>query len=171
MLVALLTAGLFVPLLFAEETPKTPDVIHFSKLIPLLPAPPEGWIAEEPNGATSEAGGFKISTAGRSYRQGDSDDAPTASITILDSAASKEYQQATLAGWEFSNETTEGYDKAVNIDGMRGFEHYENETKSGMLWVLVANRYFVQIECSRLDPKELHAWLKRMDLKKLAALK
>ncbi len=39
------------------------------------------------------------------------------------------------------------------------------------LWVMVANRYFVQIELQGQDPKELQEWIKRIDLKKLAAIK
>ena len=38
-------------------------------------------------------------------------------------------------------------------------------------WVLIANRYFVQIELQNQDPKELQDWIKRVDLKKLAAIK
>jgi hypothetical protein len=36
---------------------------------------------------------------------------------------------------------------------------------------MVAKRYFVQIELTNLEPKELQDWIKRVDLKKLAALK
>jgi len=36
---------------------------------------------------------------------------------------------------------------------------------------MIANRYFVQIELQEQDPKELQEWVKRVDLKKLAAIK
>ncbi len=36
---------------------------------------------------------------------------------------------------------------------------------------LIANRYFVEIELQNQDPKELQDWVKRLDLKKLAAIK
>jgi len=39
------------------------------------------------------------------------------------------------------------------------------------LWVMVAKRYFVQIELMGEDPKELQEWIKRVDLKKLAEIK
>jgi len=39
------------------------------------------------------------------------------------------------------------------------------------LWVMVANRYFLQIELQNQDPKELQEWVKRVDLKKLAEIK
>jgi hypothetical protein len=36
---------------------------------------------------------------------------------------------------------------------------------------MIANRYFVQIELQNQDQKELQEWVKRVDLKKLAAIK
>jgi hypothetical protein len=50
-------------------------------------------------------------------------------------------------------------------------EAFEKEGKHATLWVMIANRYFVQIELQEQDPKELQEWVKRVDLKKLAAIK
>ena len=36
---------------------------------------------------------------------------------------------------------------------------------------MVANRYFVKIELQNQEPSELQEWIKRVDLKKLAAIK
>jgi hypothetical protein len=36
---------------------------------------------------------------------------------------------------------------------------------------MVAKRYFLEIELYGQDPKELQEWVKRVDLKKLAAVK
>ena len=60
---------------------------------------------------------------------------------------------------------------SVKIDGNPGFEAFEKESKHSTLWVMIANRYFVQIELQDQDPKELQGWVKRVDLKKLAAIK
>src|SRR6266568_3799589 len=65
----------------------------------------------------------------------------------------------------------EGDGKSVTIDGNPGFEAFEKESKHATLWVMIANRYFVQIELQNQDPKELQEWIKRVDLKKLAAIK
>ena len=48
---------------------------------------------------------------------------------------------------------------------------YENDQKHGTLWVMVAKRYFVQIETQGIEAKELQDWVKRIDLKKLAEIK
>lgn len=160
-----------------EETTPAPlttpggEAIDFNKLLPILPNAPAGWKAEEPEGSTEEMGDTKISTAHRDYSKGEAADAATTSISILDSVASPDYVEMTTAGWKNTENTAEGYSKPVTIDGTPGFETFENEGKHGALWLLVAKRYFLQIEITGQDAKELQEWLKRVDLKKLAALK
>ena len=70
-----------------------------------------------------------------------------------------------------NSETSEGYSKSVTIDGNPGREDYDKEKKVASLWVMVAKRYFVEIELQKQDPKELQEWIKRVDLKKLAEIK
>ena len=157
----------------AEEEPTRliPEVVAPSKLLPLLPDAPAGWTADKPEGSSDDAGGVKITTVHRDYKKGTADNAPTTSISILDSAANPEYVAATTAAWNLSTSTPEGYTKALTIDGMPGFETFENEGKHGTLWLMVAKRYVLQIETQGQDAKDLQDWLKRIDLKKLAAVK
>jgi len=157
----------------AQEEPPAlvPSVVDFSKLIPILPDGPAGWTADKPDGSTIDAGGFKITNVHRDYKKGTEDTAPTTAISILDSAANPDYVTATTAAWNMSMSTPEGYTKALTIDGMPGFETFENEGKHGTLWLMVAKRYVLQIETQGQDSKDLQDWLKRVDLKKLAAVK
>lgn len=148
-----------------------PDVVDPAKLIPILPDAPAGWIAENPEGSSDDVGGFKITNVHRDYRKGEGADAPTAAISILDSVANPDYVEATSGAWKQSSETPEGYSKSVTIDGNPGREDYDKERKQASLWVMVAKRYFVQIELQNQDPKELQEWIKRVDLKKLAEIK
>jgi hypothetical protein len=154
-----------------EEPPPASEVVDFSALLPLLPEGPAGWIADKPEGSTEDVGGFKITNVHRDYKKGDADNAPTTSISILDSAANPEYVAATTAAWNSNAENMEGYTKSVTIDGLPGFETFENEGKHGTLWVMVAKRYFLQIETRGQEAKELREWIKRIDLKKLAEIK
>jgi len=154
-----------------NEPVLVPDVVNYTKLIPILPEAPAGWTAEKPEGSTEDVGGFKITNVHRDYHKGEGNDAPTVSISILDSAANPDYVTATTAAWSQSSDSSEGYSKPVTIDGNPGFEAYENEQKHGSLWVMVAKRYFVEIELQKQDPKELQEWIKRVDLKKLAEIK
>jgi hypothetical protein len=148
-----------------------PDAVDYQKLLPILPEPPSGWTADKPEGSTEDVGGFRITNVHRDYHKGEGDKAPTAAISILDSVANPDYVSATTAAWNNNSESSEGYGKSVTIDGNSGFEAFEKESKHATLWVMVANRYFVQIELQNQEPSELQVWVKRVDLKKLAVIK
>ena len=157
----------------AEEEPVRllPEVVTPAKLLPLLPDAPTDWTAEKPEGTSDDAGGAKITSVHRDYKKGTDDHAPTTSISILDSVANPDYVTATTAAWKLSTSTPEGYTKALTIDGMPGFETFENDGKHGTLWLMVAKRYVLQIETLGQDSKDLQDWLKRVDVKKLADVK
>lgn len=154
--------------LFAQGEPTlVPDVVDFSKLIPLLPEAPEGWTAEKPEGQTAEG----LTNVHRDYKKGEGDNVPIASISIIDSAANPDSIAASTEAWKTNSETSEGYTKSVTVDGNPGSESYEKEQKHAALRVLVAKRYFLAIELQNEDPKELQEWIKRLDLKKLSEIK
>jgi hypothetical protein len=155
----------------AEEAPQLAEVVDFNKLLPILPEPPAGWTADKAEGSTDDIGGTKITSVHRDYKKGDGDTAPTTSISILDSAANPDYVASTTAAWNMSTSTPEGYTKTLTIEGMPGFETFENEGKHGTLWLMVAKRYVLTIETQGQEAKELQEWLKRIDVKKLAEIK
>jgi hypothetical protein len=155
----------------APPPPDAPDVVDFSKLLPLLPDAPSGWTADKPEGSTTDVGGFKLTNVHRDYKKGEGDKVPTASLSILDSAANPEYATATTAAWNYNSDTTEGYSKSITVDGNPGFEAFETDRKHGTLWLMIAKRYFVQDELQGEEPKHLQEWVKRVDLKKLAEVK
>ena len=148
-----------------------PDAVDYQKLMPILPEPPADWTADKPEGSTEDVGGFRITNVHRDYHKGEGEKAPSAAISILDSVANPDYVSATTEAWKSNSDTSEGYAKSVNIDGKPGFETFEKDTKHAALWVMIADRYFVQIELQNQDPGELQEWIKRIDLKKLAAIK
>jgi hypothetical protein len=168
----LLALALSCPARAAEEpAPLIPDVVDFSKLIPFLPEAPATWTADKAEGSTDDVGGTKITSVHRDYKKGDGDTAPTTSISILDSAANPDYVASTTAAWNMSTSTPEGYTKTLTIEGMPGFETFENEGKHGTLWLMVAKRYVLTIETQNQEAKDLQEWLKRIDVKKLAVVK
>lgn len=146
-------------------------VVQANRLLPLLPPAPAGWNADKPEGTTTQSTGFQITTVGNTYVKGTADDAPTATITIIDSANNQQFQESTKAMWSATGSTPEGYDKAITLQGLPGFEHFTNADQSGVLWVIAGGRFFVQIETTHQPVPELEAWLSRIDLKKLSALK
>jgi len=164
--------SLVAPNLRAQDEPNLiPDVVDPAKLIPILPEPPSGWTAEKGEGSSDDVGGFKITNVHRDYQKGEGTDAPKAVINIIDSVGSPDYVESVTGGWTETPEAAEGYSKKVTIDGNPGFEAYEKDQKQASLWVIVAKRYFVEVELTNQDPKELQEWIKRVDLKKLAAIK
>jgi hypothetical protein len=167
----LATCGLVAGVCRAQDAPSSIEVVDYNKLLPLFPEAPAGWTADKPEGSTDDTAGFTLTTAHRDYKKGEADNAPITSISILDSAANPDYVASTTAAWKENSSTPEGYAKPVTIDGNPGFETYENDKKHGTLWVMVAKRYFVQIETQGLEAKELQEWVKRIDLKKLAEAK
>lgn len=167
-----LALGLAAAGVRAQNEPSLiPDVVDPAKLIPILPEPPTGWTAEKAEGSSDDVGGFKITNVHRDYAKGEGPDAPTASISILDSVANPDYVEATTNGWKQNSETPEGYSKSVTIDGNPGFEAYDKDQKQATLWVMLAKRYFVTVELHNLESKELQEWIKKVDLKKLAEIK
>ena len=170
-LCALAFALLAVPSSHAAEEPSLTEVVDFAKLLPLLPNPPAEWKADKAEGSTDDIGGTKITSVHRDYQKGEGDTAPTTSISILDSAANPDYVASTTAAWNMSTETAEGYTKTLTIEGMPGFETFENEGKHGTLWLMVAKRYVLTIETQGQEAKDLQEWLKRIDVKKLAEIK
>ena len=174
-------AGFFTLALFAafglcaaraqNEPILVPEAVDYQKLLPILPEPPADWTADKPEGSTEDVGGFRITNVHRDYRKGEGEKAPSAAISILDSVANPDYVTATTEAWKSNSDTSEGYAKSVTIDGNPGFETFEKDTKHAALWVMVANRYFVQVELQDQDPGQLQEWIKRVDLKKLTAIK
>ena len=146
-----------------------PDSVDYQKLLPVLPDAPAGWSADKPEGSTDDAGGFRITNVHRDYHKGEGENVPTAAVSILDSVANPDYVSTTTAAWNNTSETSEGYGKSVTIDGNPGFEAFEKQDKHATLWIMIADRYFLQIELQNQEPKELQEWVKRVDLKKLAA--
>ena len=148
-----------------------PEAVDYQKLLAILPESPSGWTADKPEGSTEDVGGFKITNVHRDYHKGEGEKAPSVAISILDSVANPDYVSATTEAWKTNSDTSEGYAKSVTIDGNPGFETFEKDTNHAALWVMIANRYFVQIELQNQEPAELQEWIKRVDLKKLAAVK
>ena len=171
LVVITLFIGMIVEPARGQELPSLINVVDYSKLLPLLSDAPPGWTADKPEGSTTDVGGFKLTNVHRDYRKGEGDKAPTTAISILDSAANPDYVEATTAAWNFTTTSTEGYSKAVTVDGNPGFETFENQGKHGTLWIMVAKRYFLQIETQQQEPAALQEWAKRVDVKKLATIK
>jgi len=150
------------------EQMKAVEPIHFSKLVELLPPAPSGFTADaEPRGETTNAMGFKVSMAERSY----SAEGQSLRVKITDGAFNAPlYTVVTLAA-QFARESTEGYEKGVTLDGNPGVEKWQKDGGDASLNVVVGKRYFVEIEGSGITPELVRKVWGSVDRAKLAGLK
>lgn len=141
------------------------------KLLTFLPEPPEGWQAEPPESSTLKVPGRTIVDANRTYTKGEREEDPSVTVTIIDSTENKQDYEDLRANWVRPAADATGQSRATTIDGFTVHETIDAENKAASLWVVVGDRYYVQVEMLNGDAKELEAWAQRVDLKKLAELK
>ncbi len=148
----------------AQPEPGTAQLVHFDKLIPFLPDPPSGWVAEDPSGMMMSFGGGSWSIADRYYTKGDDD----ASIAIIDSAYLSVGPWMIWEGY-FEYETTEGYLKSTNF---KGYPAWEEHTKPDhyALHIGIADRFMVSISVTSMDKDTLYAFANKIDYDGIAAL-
>lgn len=151
----------------AQDSPPGPPVVSFKLLLPFLPSALPGWNAEKPEGNTMRMGPMEITTVSAKFTKGDS----TTSVEIIDYSLQRELMKGLMMGWQFSNESNEGYQKGVTIDGFRGYETFSEADKETNLFIIAGERYWVHIEVRGERPDAARAWLGKMDLKGLAEVK
>jgi hypothetical protein len=149
------------------DSPPGPPVVNFKVLLGYLPAAPTGWTADKPEGNTMRLGQLEITTVSEKYAKGES----SASIEIIDYSLQREMMKSMAMGWHFSNENAEGYQKSVTIDGAPGYETFTEADKTTDLYLIVGDRYWVHVEMKGEKPEVARAWLAKIDLKSLAAVK
>lgn len=143
-----------------------PVPLHFSELITLLPQSPAGWTAEPADGETNFFNGYGISQASRTYNQGDR----KMKVRVTDSPANPKIHASALVSSNFSQESSEGYNKGLNIGNFPGREEYKYKNKQGTLTMLVHKRFLVEIEGKNVEPQDLQQWWNAIEKKEMSAL-
>ena len=144
------------------------DPVSFQSLETVLPEV-SGWEREKPRGERMTMP-VPFSQTETSYTNGDA----RIEVKVVDSA----FNQLLVSPWAmfmssgYSRETSEGYEKAVNLGGNPGFEKWNSDTRDGELNLVVAKRFLVTLEGSNLDSAGvLHDFAAKIDTGKLATLK
>ena len=147
---------------------KPVDPISFQTLQTALPSV-SGWEMEKPRGERMTMP-VPFSQTEATYTKGDAE----IEVKIVDSA----FSQLLVAPWAmfltagYEKETSDGYEKSVNVGGNPGFEKWNSGDKDGELNLVVAKRFLVSIEGNRIDDsKVLHEFASKLDTSKLAGLK
>lgn len=147
---------------------KPVEPIHFTKLIELLPPAPSGFEADgEARGETTNAMGFQVSMAERSF----SAEGKSLRVKITDGAFNAPLYTVVTMAAQFARESTEGYEKGVTLDGNPGVEKWQKDGGDASLNVVVGKRYFVEIEGSGITPELVRQVWGSVDRAKLAGLK
>ncbi|MEZ5286552.1 MAG: hypothetical protein R2712_17445 [Vicinamibacterales bacterium] len=147
---------------------KTVEPVTFQSLQTMLPEL-SGWEMAKPRGERMTAPVPFAQTEAR-YTKGDA----RLDVKVVDSG----FATMLIAPWSmmlasgYSRESTEGYEKAVTVNGQPAFEKWNSERKSGELNVLVDRRFLVSIEGRNLDDMSvLHDAADGIDFGKFASLK
>jgi uncharacterized protein YceK len=147
------------------------DPVDFRKLKELLPEKAAGLARKESSGEKNGAMGFTISRAEAKY----ADESNTSvHVEIFDTGGVAGVATMALAAWtmaDIDKETDNGYEKTTKIEGYKGYEKYNNESKSGEINVLVGDRFVVNVNGDNLTMDQIKSILKDINLDKLADLK
>lgn len=147
---------------------KPVDPVSFRDLQAALPEM-SGWEMEAPRGERMTSP-IPFSQTETSYTRGDA----RIDAKIVDSG----FSQMLIAPWAmfmaagYERETSDGFERSVQIDGNPGFERWESGQRHGELNVVVAKRFLVTIEGRDIDdPKVLHDFMRGVDMGKLEEMK
>lgn len=147
-----------------DLTNKKPvEPVSFKELIEYLPKAPQNWTTDKPMGETTSISKYSISQVSQVYTQNHKE----ITVSIFDWAFNAALYMPFLLTTEFSQESTEGYNKGIKIGDVLGREEYTYSSKKGSLNLLVDGRFFVQIDGRDIEAEELREWWKLIDRKSL----
>ena len=136
------------------------DPVPFQVLIDALAKVPDGWTAQDARGSMQSMGNFKISQGSRRYEN--QAEGKTIDISISDWAFNQALYAPFLLSTNFSQETTEGYNKGIKMGEDPGREEFTFARKSGERTMLYRKRYNINIKGSGIEPEELQQWYERV---------
>ena len=132
------------------------DPVPFQVLIDALAKVPDGWTAQDARGSIQSMGNFKISQGSRRYEN--QAEGKTIDISISDWAFNQALYAPFLLSTNFSQETTEGYNKGIKMGEDPGREEFTFAQKRGERTMLYRKRYNINIKGSGIEPEELQQW-------------
>ena len=145
--------------------------LNFKDLQKFLPtADIPGFTKGKPGGQTSSMMGMSTSEATLMYRKGDE----SIEVKISDMAGIPfaSMGAAVMGATEFENQTENGYEKSIKIQGFGGTEKVETgEYKSAEINLFVANRFIINLQAREIgETALLYKLIEGMNLGELAKL-
>lgn len=144
------------------------DPVDFHNLEALLPSTLAGMQRGTPRGRSSQAMGIKASSA-----EVDFQGAGNARVNISIKDATAVSGLAGLASMANSDESEQGdsYEKNQSIDGRSVHETWDAQGKHGVISLIVAKRFGVDVEGDNVDMDALKSALAQVDVAKLESMK
>ena len=148
------------------------NVVNFKQLQGFLPkADLAGYTKGKPGGETTSVMGMSSSEATLNYEKSAGG---TIEVKIADTAGvpMAALGMGMIGMTEYENETENGYDKSIKVQGFPGTEKVERgEYKSAEISIVVAKRFMVELKCVDCDDiANLKKLVEGMDLGGLAKL-
>ncbi|MBP7460618.1 MAG: hypothetical protein KBA26_04970 [Candidatus Delongbacteria bacterium] len=148
------------------------EPVDFRQLKALLPDKIAGLNRGDASGEKVAAFGINVSNAEGSYSSEDGNSSLT--IKITDMGSLKGITALAGQAWlvsEIDRETDSGYEKSTTINGHKAFEEYNNDSKSGQISIMIAERFIIEINGDNVEMNAIKSAASALDLNKLASLK
>ncbi len=152
--------------LFENREPVPP--VSFKILMNYLPKEVSGLKAEKPRGESVQWEKWNHSNANAEFRS--ENDNQSAHVNIYDYAYISNlylpYQM--LFKMKFNRESSEGYEKSTEMNGMPTFEKWNEEGKDNEVTVLVGKRFIVHVQTNEMPEGSARKIAEGIDLSGLA---
>lgn len=159
--------------LFLAGSQTTQKTVSFKRLQEFLPKVDlAGYSKGKPGGETSSAMGMSTSEAHLRYEKG-GDTSIEVKITDMAGIPFAQMGASVMGMTEFENETENGYEKSVKVQGFAGTEKVDNseDNKSCEIMIFVGSRFSVELRGSGVsDASLLHKLADDMNLGDLSKL-
>ncbi len=137
-----------------------------------LPAELPGFTRIDASAERTQMGGADLSVADGQYGASEGDG--SIDVTITDVGNLSGAMKIGMTGWamaQYSRETDTGYEKVTTYNGYKAMEEYDNEAKDGLLRIIVADRFVVEVRGNAVTMDVIKQAMGKIDLAKLAAAK
>lgn len=127
--------------------------ISFRVLINMLPERTQGFSRNrKPEGARYSTQGISYSTGMKEYKNGNRE------MTIsLNDYLGAEYIASAQTAQQFEYESTDGYAKSVEVDGIPGWVSIDYENNEGTLFLYLQERFYATVTTTDTSESELVA--------------
>ncbi len=127
--------------------------VSFRVLIDMLPEQTQGFVrSEKPNGARYTTQGVSFSTASKNYTNG----AREMTITLNDYLGA-EFLASAQSAQQFEYESTDGYAKSIEVDGIPGWINIDYSDNNGTLFLYLEERFYTTVQADNTSESELKA--------------